>query len=95
VTFRPSHSGVCGRYLSDEWIRLENRPPDQLLHWHIKQGVLKHTRGTGEPNFDQDFPPGSDMVGEILSGPRGPERMEFELFSRFAALGMLQQTSDR
>ena len=39
-------------------------------------------RGAGEPAFECDFPPGSDMVGEIMSGPRAGERMEFELFSR-------------
>ena len=39
-------------------------------------------RGVGEPNFKVDFPPGTDMVGEIMSGPRARGRMEFELFSR-------------
>jgi len=39
-------------------------------------------RGAGEPAFEFDFPPGSDMMGEIMSGPRTGERMEFELFSR-------------
>jgi hypothetical protein len=41
-------------------------------------------RGAGEPVFEIDFPPGLDMMGEIISGPRAAERMEFELFSRFA-----------
>ena len=41
-------------------------------------------RGAGEPAFEFDFPPGSDIMGEILSGPRAGEVMEFELFSRFA-----------
>ena len=39
-------------------------------------------RGAGEPVFEFDFPPGTDMMGEILGGPRAAERMEFELFSR-------------
>ena len=41
-------------------------------------------RGAGEPIFECDFPPGSDMLGEIRQGPKLAERMEFELFSRFA-----------
>ena len=41
-------------------------------------------KGTREPLFEIDFPPGSDMVGEILHGPRAAERMEFKLFTRFA-----------
>ncbi|KAK9357475.1 hypothetical protein V1504DRAFT_464452 [Lipomyces starkeyi] len=31
-------------------------------------------RGAGEPAFEMDFPPGTDMVGEILSGPRTSEK---------------------
>ena len=42
-------------------------------------------KGAGEPIFEYDFPPGSDMVGDILRGPRPAERMEFELFGRLAA----------
>jgi hypothetical protein len=42
-------------------------------------------RGAGEPVFEHDFPPGSDMVGDILRGPKSAERMEFELFGRLAA----------
>lgn len=41
-------------------------------------------RGAGEPSFEIDFPPGSDMLSEIREGPKAAERMEFELFSRFA-----------
>jgi hypothetical protein len=39
-------------------------------------------RGAGEPVFENDFPSGSDVVGEILGGPKAAERMEFELLSR-------------
>lgn len=39
-------------------------------------------KGLGEPCFESDFPPGSDMVGQILTGPKPRERMEFELFMR-------------
>jgi hypothetical protein len=41
-------------------------------------------KGPGEPQFEHDFPPGSDMIGSILKGPKVAERMEFELFNRLA-----------
>jgi hypothetical protein len=41
-------------------------------------------KGAGEPVFEHDFPPGSDIVGDILKGPKAAKRMEFELFSRLA-----------
>ena len=41
-------------------------------------------RGAGEPVFELGFPPGSDMMGEIMSGPQAAERMEVEMFSRLA-----------
>ncbi|KAK9368778.1 hypothetical protein V1509DRAFT_653002 [Lipomyces kononenkoae] len=55
---------------------------DELLRWHFRQAVLSNMRGAGEPSFEMDFPPGSDMMGEILSGPNAARRMEAELFSR-------------
>jgi len=63
------------------------RPVDQLLRWHFRQAVLTNVKGAGEPCFEHDFPPGTDMMGEIMSGPKAGERMEFELFSRFNAAG--------
>ncbi|RPA88923.1 hypothetical protein L873DRAFT_1724027 [Choiromyces venosus 120613-1] len=65
------------------------RPVDQLLRWHFRQAVPTNMKGAGEPCFETDFPPGSDMMGEIMSGPKAGERMEFELFSRFNAAGGL------
>jgi hypothetical protein len=41
-------------------------------------------RGVGEPIFEHDFPPGSDIVGTILEGPKAAQRMEFELYNRLA-----------
>ncbi|KAI9787845.1 MAG: hypothetical protein M1816_007412 [Peltula sp. TS41687] len=58
--------------------------PDQLLRWHFRQAVLMNMRGAGEPLLEHDFPPGTDMMGEIRSGPRAAERMEYELFSRLS-----------
>ncbi|KAK9372161.1 uncharacterized protein V1513DRAFT_453139 [Lipomyces chichibuensis] len=37
--------------------------------WHFRQAVLANMRGAGEPSFEMDFPPGTDMIGEILGGP--------------------------
>jgi hypothetical protein len=42
-------------------------------------------RGAGEPRFEHDFPPGSDIVGDILYGLKPAERMEVKLFNRLAA----------
>lgn len=42
-------------------------------------------RATGEPVFENNFPPGSDIMGDIRDGPKAAERMEFELFGRLAA----------
>ena len=41
-------------------------------------------KGAGETVFEHDFPPGSDIVGDILKGPKAAQRMELELFSRLA-----------
>lgn len=41
-------------------------------------------RGTGALMLEHDFPPGSDMIGQIVSEPQAAERMEFELFGRLA-----------
>jgi len=35
-------------------------------------------RGTGEVDFENDFPPGSDAMEGIRNGPKAVERMEFE-----------------
>ncbi|KAK9242638.1 HNH endonuclease-domain-containing protein [Lipomyces tetrasporus] len=63
----------------------EDGARDTLLRWHFRQAVLANLRGAGEPIFEMDFPPGSDMMGEIISGPDASRRMEAELFSRLNA----------
>ncbi|KAK9352079.1 HNH endonuclease-domain-containing protein [Lipomyces doorenjongii] len=60
----------------------ERSARDELLRWHFRQAVLANIRGVGEPIFEFDFPPGTDMVGDILRGPKSGERMEAELFTR-------------
>ena len=74
--------GIAGKHLDRQFVEDPRRPVDQLLRWHFRQAVFANMRGAGEPIFECDFPPGSDMMGEIMSGPRAGERMEFELFSR-------------
>ncbi|KAJ5151579.1 hypothetical protein N7492_009874 [Penicillium capsulatum] len=59
-----------------------NRVPDELFRWHFRQSVLANMKGAGEPIFEHDFPPGTDMVKEILEGPLPARRMELELFAR-------------
>ncbi|OKO99323.1 hypothetical protein PENSUB_8710 [Penicillium subrubescens] len=75
---------VDGRVL-DIVCRDPNNPirvADELLRWHFCQSVLANMKGAGEPIFEHDFPPGTEVVGEILIGPLPAERMELELFSR-------------
>ncbi|KAK9373735.1 HNH endonuclease-domain-containing protein [Lipomyces chichibuensis] len=55
---------------------------DELLRWHFRQAVLANTRKAGEPIFEFDFPPGTDMLGDIVRGPKSREQMEAELFTR-------------
>jgi len=85
VCFRPDGYGIAGRHLDQRFIDHPDRAVDPLLRWHFRQAVLANMRGAGEPDFEHDFPPGSDMVGEILCGPMAAKRMEFELFSRLGA----------
>ncbi|KAJ8104389.1 hypothetical protein POJ06DRAFT_191722, partial [Lipomyces tetrasporus] len=60
----------------------ERSARDELLRWHFRQAVLANMKGVGEPNFETNFPSGTDMMGEILGGPDAAKRMEAELFSR-------------
>ncbi|KAK9359494.1 hypothetical protein V1504DRAFT_205067 [Lipomyces starkeyi] len=46
-------------------------------------------RGAGEPSFETDFPPGTDMMGKILSGPAAAKQMEAELSSRLGGYFLL------
>ncbi|KAI5850364.1 hypothetical protein DFP73DRAFT_539107 [Morchella snyderi] len=86
VCFRRDGEGIAGRHLDREFLEDPSRPVDQLFRWHFRQAVLANMKGAGEPIFECDFPPGSDMIGEILSGPRAGERLEFEFFSRLAGV---------
>jgi len=85
VIFFLDRKGLAGKHLDQEFLDNPERPVDQLLRWHFRQAVLANMRDAGEPRFEHDFPPGSDIVGDILRGPKPAERMEFELFNRLAA----------
>ncbi|KAL9116933.1 MAG: hypothetical protein Q9187_006534, partial [Circinaria calcarea] len=82
--FAHDAKGIAVTHLDQELLGHPERPADELLRWHFRQAVLANMKGNGEPIFESDFPPGSDMMGEILEGPKPAERMEFELFSRLA-----------
>ncbi len=87
----PDIYGLAGTSLDRELLDDERRPPDAFLRWHFEQAVLCNVRGAGEPSFESDFPPGSDMMGEILTAPKAAERMEFELFTRLGASQILPE----
>ena len=57
---------IAGKHLDQRFIEDPCRPVDPFLRWHFRQAVFSNMRGTGEPVFECDFPPGSDMMGEIL-----------------------------
>lgn len=52
---------------------------DQVLQWHFRQCVLANMRGAGEPVFEADFPPGTDMMATLRTELYGKERFEMQL----------------
>ena len=62
-----------------------HRVSDGLLRWHFRQSVLANMRGAGEPIFEHDFPPGTDMMKELREGPYAKERFELELEARLGS----------
>lgn len=85
VCFQLDVDEIAGRILDNRLLDDERRPAPELLRWHFRQAVLTNMRGAGEPVFEHDFPPGSDIMGDIRDGPKAAERMESELFGRLAA----------
>ncbi|KAH8587951.1 hypothetical protein B0O99DRAFT_525975, partial [Bisporella sp. PMI_857] len=82
VHFSYDSGKIAGKHLNRRLLDDLQRPVDELFRWHFRQAVLINMRGAGEPIFEHDFPPGSDIVGSILEGPKAAKRMEFGLFSR-------------
>ncbi|PKS12583.1 hypothetical protein jhhlp_000791 [Lomentospora prolificans] len=85
ICFRQDQLGIAGTFLDRRLLDDSQRPPDELFRWHFRQAVLANMRGAGEPVFEHDFPPGSDIMGDIISGPKPAERMESELFMRLGS----------
>ena len=81
----PFINHTAGWSLDQAFLDNPLRTVDELLRWHFRQAVLANMKGQGEAYFETDFPPGSDMMGEIMSGPKAAARMEFELFGRLNA----------
>jgi hypothetical protein len=73
---------IAGKSLDEEFINHPHRAVDEVLRWHFRQAVLANMKGAGEPMFEHDMPPGSDIMGDIITGPKAAERMQFELFMR-------------
>lgn len=55
--------GITGKH--SEFGDDERRPADQLLRWHFRQAMLTNMKGAGEPVFEFDFLPGTDMMSEM------------------------------
>ena len=85
MCFLEDGDGIAGKHPDQEFLDNPQRPVDQLLQWHFRQAVSVNAKGAGEPVFEDDFPPGPDIMGQILRGPKAAERMEFELFNRLGA----------
>jgi len=84
VAFDTDVHGYDGRILGPVCRNQEDHHyvSKEILTWHFRQSVLANVRGAGEPIFEHDFPPGTDMVGEILAGPYARERFELEIAAR-------------
>ncbi|KAL2757722.1 hypothetical protein ACRALDRAFT_1074649 [Sodiomyces alcalophilus JCM 7366] len=82
ICFRHDTLGIAGTFLDRRLLDDPQAPSDELLRWHFRQAVLGNIRVAGAPVFEHDFPPGSDVMGEVIQGPKAAERMEFELFMR-------------
>ncbi|EEQ31358.1 hypothetical protein McanMca71_004533 [Microsporum canis] len=84
ISFGPDILGVDGRIL-DPICRNpndSNRVSDDILRWHFRQAVLANMKGAGDPVFESDFPPGTDMIADIREGPASQQRFEMEMASR-------------
>ncbi|CAK7201128.1 hypothetical protein SEUCBS139899_003830 [Sporothrix eucalyptigena] len=95
VAFKGDHHGVSGTYLDRQLLDDVRCPPDAFFRWHFEQAVLCNVRGVGEPLPEFDFPPGSDMMGELSKEPKAAERLEFEFFTRLGASIPLEDASDQ
>ncbi|EPE02613.1 hypothetical protein F503_06589 [Ophiostoma piceae UAMH 11346] len=84
IYFGSDINGCAGNVLDQRLLEDPRCPPADLFRWHFRQAVLTNMRGEGEPLLELDFPPNSDMLGQILEAPKAAERLEFEFFDRLA-----------
>jgi len=61
---------IAGHHLDQNFLENQLRPADELLRWHFRQAVLANAKGLGGPHLENDFPPGSDIMTEIMSGSK-------------------------
>ncbi|CUS08067.1 unnamed protein product, partial [Tuber aestivum] len=61
---------------------LDSRVLDPVCRSPADPHLLTNVRGAGEPLFEHDFSPGTDVVAEILAGPHVQERFELEIAAR-------------
>ena len=81
VVFDYDSYGIDGRTL-DPVCRDPNDihcVPNEVLRWHFRQSILANMRGAGEPIFETDFPPGTDMMATRRDEAHGKELFEKEL----------------
>jgi hypothetical protein len=84
-------NGSTQSHIHPDILAHPHRPVDELLRWHFRQAVLCNMRAAAEAPFEHDFPEGSDIMQEIMNGPRAAERMECELFERLVMLSGQQE----
>ncbi|KAK9427205.1 hypothetical protein V1505DRAFT_417633 [Lipomyces doorenjongii] len=71
---------ICRDHSNEKGVR------DELLRWHFRQAVLANMRRAGEPIFEMDFPPGSDVMGEILIVPKSYRSGEGQMGTSYLAV---------
>lgn len=71
IWFRePSCYGHEAGVLLQSTLDYPHRSADELLRWHFCQAVLFNMKAAAEPICEHDFPPGSDMLEDIRTGPK-------------------------
>lgn len=76
--------GIDGRIMfRNDFFPAENQPLRTLLKYHFRSAVLCNMKGRGPLyDWDEDIPPGSDEVTEIIRSEGGKTRFELEMASR-------------
>lgn len=93
VSFAPDENGIDGHVLEPACRdpTNPNRISNEFLRWHFHQSVLANMRGSGEPIFETDFPPGTDQIKTLASEPYGKKRFKMEMGMRLRCLARDEQ----